>query len=108
MSREETAREVLKRNEWLFEQRKQHLRMLARTDPYRHPPNQRTWWDWEEIRRREAEADPGRLTDEQVEVLWQAVMLSGGSLQVCEALLRNEAVPLELLDAKWVGRFGFR
>jgi hypothetical protein len=37
--------------------------------------------------------------------VWQAVVLSP-TLQVCEALLRGEAVPIDALDPEWVWRFG--
>lgn len=39
--------------------------------------------------------------------VWRAVMLSP-SLEVCEALLRGERVPLDRLDPDWVRRFGLR
>jgi len=38
--------------------------------------------------------------------LWRAIMLSPW-VEVCEALLRGEAVPLSL-DPVWVRRFGLR
>lgn len=43
------------------------------------------------------------LTAEQTRALWRAVMLSP-SLEVCEALLRGEKVPLPALDPLWVKR----
>ena len=39
--------------------------------------------------------------------VWRAVVLSP-TLDVCEALLRDEAVPLDALDAEWAWRFGLR
>jgi hypothetical protein len=39
--------------------------------------------------------------------LWRAIMLSP-SIDVCEALLRGESVPIDRLDAHWVERFGLR
>jgi hypothetical protein len=39
--------------------------------------------------------------------VWRAMMLAR-SLEVCEALLRGESVPLEQLDPEWVARFGRR
>ena len=39
--------------------------------------------------------------------LWRAFMLSP-TLEVCEALLRGEDVPLDRLDPSWVQRFGVR
>jgi hypothetical protein len=35
-------------------------------------------------------------------------MMLSPSLEVCEALLRGESVPLEKLDKDWVGRFGLK
>jgi hypothetical protein len=39
--------------------------------------------------------------------LYRAVMLAP-TLQVCEALLRGETVPLSQLDPVWVARLGVR
>jgi hypothetical protein len=39
--------------------------------------------------------------------IWRAIMLAP-SLEVCEALLRAESVPVDHLDAEWVKRFGMR
>lgn len=39
--------------------------------------------------------------------LWRAFMLSP-SIEVCEALLRGESVPLSRLDPVWVRRFGLK
>jgi len=47
--------------------------------------------------------------DERAELraVWKAMMLAP-TLEVCEALLRGESVPLEQLDPEWVKRFGRR
>jgi hypothetical protein len=45
------------------------------------------------------------LGDDEARRGWQAMMLAP-TLEVCRALLRGESVPLDLLDAEWVGRFG--
>lgn len=109
MSRRPAFAEVLERNAWLFEERDRRLRALARQDPYRHPPNQRTWQDLEEIRRRE---DP--ITTEQaaeLDRIYKAMMLSPrdrSGLEICQALLRGEDVPVELLDPDAVRRYGLR
>jgi hypothetical protein len=39
--------------------------------------------------------------------LWRAFMLAP-SIEVCEALLRGESVPLDRLDPVWVRRFGMK
>lgn len=39
--------------------------------------------------------------------IWRAVMLSP-TIEVCDALLRGERVPVERLDVEWVERFGRR
>jgi hypothetical protein len=39
--------------------------------------------------------------------LWRAMMLSP-SIEVCEALLRGESVPVSRLDPLWVQRFGLK
>jgi hypothetical protein len=39
--------------------------------------------------------------------LWRAMMLAP-TIEVCEALMAGEAVPLERLDQEWVKRFGLR
>jgi hypothetical protein len=57
--------------------------------------------------------DPVRMQLESVEAvagraMWKAMMLSGGSLEICEALLRDEPVPLSRLDPEWVERYGLR
>jgi hypothetical protein len=39
--------------------------------------------------------------------VWRAMMLAP-TLEVCEALLAGESVPLERLDAEWTKRFGRR
>jgi hypothetical protein len=39
--------------------------------------------------------------------IWRAMMLAP-CLEVCEALLRGESVPVHRLDSEWVKRFGTR
>lgn len=39
--------------------------------------------------------------------IWRAIMIAG-DLEVCEALLNNELVPVDRLDPVWAARFGFR
>lgn len=58
------------------------------------------------------ELDPVRLAAESDERtywrhFWVAVVVSP-SLEVCEALLRNESVPVARLDATQLRRFGVR
>ena len=91
---------------WLLEERKRRLQSLAQRDPYRHPPAQRTYWDWQESRRREE--PPHWLSEDGTRAVFKAMMLSGGSLELCEALLRGEGVPVEALDAEQVRRYGLR
>jgi len=50
----------------------------------------------------DAEPQRSRLRE-----IWKAMMLSP-TLEVCEALLRGESVPLERLDPEWVARFARR
>jgi hypothetical protein len=47
-------------------------------------------------------------TDEELIILEKAMMLSGGKLGTCEALLRGERVPLEDLDPVYVAKYGLR
>jgi hypothetical protein len=54
-----------------------------------------------------ADIDTRRERREQSQRIWRAMMLSP-SLEVCDALLRGENVPLEKLDPGWVARFGLR
>ena len=53
----------------------------------------------------------GELTPEErwpdTSRLWRAMMLAP-SLEVCEALLRGESVPIDRLDPVWVRRFGLK
>lgn len=92
------------REEWLFEQRRIRLVALARENPYRHPWAQRTWWDWEEIRRREnPPSDEDAAWDRH---FVKAMLLAGPSLEVCEALLRGEQVPVARLDQNWAREYG--
>jgi hypothetical protein len=69
----------------------------------------------EEIRenaRLAVEYDPVCTTMESAQArasrrLWKAIMLAP-SLEICEALLRGESVPLDRLNPEWVKRFGLR
>lgn len=45
------------------------------------------------------------LPDSPIGKVYQAVMLAP-SLPICEALLRNEPVPISALDPVWAKRFG--
>lgn len=47
------------------------------------------------------------MTVEETCRIWRAIVLSP-TLEICEALLRNETVPLEMLDHKWAARFGLK
>jgi hypothetical protein len=68
--------------------------------------------DARENARHAVERDPVRLAAESAEReasrrLWRAIVLAP-TLEVAEALLRGEAVPLDRLDAEWVIRLGRR
>lgn len=39
--------------------------------------------------------------------LWKIMMLAP-TIEICEAMLRGEAVPVDRLDPEWVRRFGRR
>ena len=39
--------------------------------------------------------------------IWRAMMLAP-SAEICDALLRGEAVPISKLDPEWARRFGLR
>jgi hypothetical protein len=54
------------------------------------------------VRRRWEAADREALNR-----LWKAMVLSP-TIEVCEALLRGEAVPVDRLDPAWALRFGLR
>jgi hypothetical protein len=60
---------------------------------------------------RHSQEPGGELTPEErwpdTSRLWRAFMLSP-SIEVCEALLRGESVPLDRLDPVWVRRFGLK
>jgi hypothetical protein len=45
--------------------------------------------------------------DREAARIWRAIVLAP-RLQACEALLRNESVPVSCLDSEWVARFGRR
>jgi hypothetical protein len=91
---------------WLLEERKRRLQSLAQRDPYRHPPAQRTYWDWQEIRRREE--PPHWLSEDGTRRLHRNMMLAGTRLDVLEALCRGESVPIEVLDEAQVRAYGLR
>jgi hypothetical protein len=50
---------------------------------------------------------PRQRAAEETRRLWKAMMLAP-TLEVCEALLRGEVVPVERLDPDWVKRFGIK
>jgi len=103
---DETAADILKRNEWMFAQRRARLEALAYADPERHPPSKRTWWDIVEIERRKRPPDtPAQRR--WLDRMWKAMMLAP-TIDICEALLRGEKVPPSKLRPEWVERFGFR
>ncbi len=57
--------------------------------------------------------DPVRARIESAEAVqsrffMKCLRLSGGSLEVMEALLRDEPVPISRLDPSWIGRYGLR
>lgn len=47
------------------------------------------------------------MTREQSQRIWRAMMLSP-TVEVCDALLRGESVPLEKLNQDWCARFGLK
>jgi hypothetical protein len=54
--------------------------------------------------------DRGEVTEYELRAgdparIWRAMMLAP-TLEVCQALLRGESVPVEQLDVEWVSRFG--
>ncbi len=90
----------------LFEERKRALQALAQDDPFRHPPNQRTWWDWEEIQRREREKH--WLSEQDTRRMHKALCLAP-TLEVFEELLKQRStVPIERLDHEAVKAYGLR
>ncbi|MET0564486.1 MAG: hypothetical protein ABW114_13715 [Gaiellaceae bacterium] len=44
---------------------------------------------------------------EETRRVWSAMMIAP-TLEVCDALLRGETVPIERLDPDWVRRFGIK
>lgn len=102
---EPTARDILQRNEWIFEERKRALSEQAAVDPYRHPPEKRTWWDWEEIARRERESFD-EVADARAGAELHKALRLAPTLEVCEALLRGESVPKSRLDPEWSKAYG--
>jgi hypothetical protein len=53
-----------------------------------------------------AEARWADATDHELRLVFAALMLSGGKLTICEALLRGEHVPVDRLDPEWAERYG--
>lgn len=111
-------------NDELHRLRQDTLTVLAQRDPYRHEPNERTWWDWNEIeRRRDPEAhrvwdDPlldlmepelakHRMTRRRREslMLLRAVRLAP-DLETAEELLRTGKAPKSRLDPEWSKAYG--
>lgn len=110
--------------ESLFRLRQETLVPLAQRDPYRHPPNERTWWDWREIERRqdpeahrvwddplldamEPELAKHRMTTRRREslMLLRAVRLAP-DLETAEELLRTGKAPKSRLDSEWAKAYG--
>jgi hypothetical protein len=58
-------------------------------------------------RRRQGSRGVSELSPEETRRVWQAIVLAP-RVEVCEALLRGERVPLDQLDAEWVARLGRR
>ena len=54
-----------------------------------------------------APGPPGASVERDLTQTWVAMMLAP-SLEVCEALLRGESVPVDRLDQEWVERLGRR
>jgi hypothetical protein len=54
-----------------------------------------------------ARKSTGRYVAAELQRVYQAMMLSP-SVEVCDALLRNENVPVEQLDPEWIARFGWK
>lgn len=48
-----------------------------------------------------------RRRREHANVIWRAIMLAP-TVELCEALLRGETVPISMLDPVWVKRFGLK
>lgn len=57
--------------------------------------------------RGEVVEDELRLPAEETRRVWRAMMLAP-TLEVCDALLRGEMVPVERLVPDWVKRFGVK
>jgi hypothetical protein len=90
-------------SDWLFVERDRRLRALARDNPYRHPPNKRTWQDWDEIARQTAPEPP--LSQDE-ELLFMKCIRLAPDLATCEALMRGENVPKSRLDPQWAKAYG--
>jgi hypothetical protein len=76
------------------------MRLLHETSEYLDADH-----DWQISRRKERAPGWPSATHAELAGLYRAVMLSP-SLEVCEALLRSEKVPLHKLDPEWVRRLG--
>ena len=98
-----SAKEILEKNAALFAERDRVLRQKAKQNPYRHPPNKRTWQDWAEIHN--AVHDSDRNADEGR--MWLKALRLAPSLDVFEALLRGESVPRSRLDPDWAKAYGY-
>jgi phosphate/sulfate permease len=51
--------------------------------------------------------EAGPYVAEELLRVWRAMMLAA-RVEVCDALLRGESVPLETLDPGWVKRLGMK
>lgn len=69
------------------------------------PPEHPQWAEFYEREEKLLRKDAAAFSAAAGEV-WRAMVLAP-SLEVCEALLRGEPVPLNRLDPKWVARLGF-
>jgi hypothetical protein len=49
----------------------------------------------------------GTQTPKWAQDFWKALMLSP-TIEICEALLDGESVPMDRLDPEWVRRFGLK
>jgi hypothetical protein len=76
------------------------MRLLHETSEYLDAEH-----DWQISSRKERAPGWPSATHAELAGLYRAVMLSP-SLEVCEALLRSEKVPLHKLDPEWVRRLG--
>ncbi len=49
----------------------------------------------------------GDLVSDELNRIWRAMMLAP-RVEICDALLRGESVPVDRLDPEWAARFGKR